>query len=248
MLLSPAPSLDFALFLDVDGTLIEFADSPADIPADDSLTRLLGGLADRLGGAVALVSGRPIEFLDALFAPLTLPTAGLHGIERRRASGIMQGASHIDTRLDAARSALSHFVAEHAGTFLEDKRRSVALHYRRGPQFESAARAAIDALAAPLAPTYHVQEGDMVFELKPRGFTKEAAVREFLREPPFTGRIPVMLGDDLTDAAALRAVESCGGISIAVGGRITGQWSLEGPRQVRQWLESIATLEDSNRA
>src|SRR5271155_2245182 len=126
----PPPSLEWCLFLDVDGTLIEFTDSPLETFADADLKSLLGEVAERLGGAVALVSGRSIAYLDALFAPLRLPAAGLHGVERRKASGAVQGANYSDAQLNAARAALSAFVASHPGTLLEDKGRTLAVHFR----------------------------------------------------------------------------------------------------------------------
>src|ERR1700688_916080 len=143
----PPPSLEWCLFLDVDGTLIELTDSPFDTRADAELKALLGEVADRLGGAVALVSGRSIEYMDALFAPLRLPSAGLHGVERRKASGAMHGASFNDTQLDRARAALADFVQTHAGTLLEDKGRTIAVHYRLAPQFQAQALEQVTAVA-----------------------------------------------------------------------------------------------------
>src|SRR5882724_12778857 len=112
----PPPSLECCLFLDVDGTLIELTDSPFETCADADLKALLAEVAERLGGAVALVSGRSIEYLDALFAPLRLPAAGLHGVERRKATGVMHGASFVDSQLDPARMALKTLVETHPGT------------------------------------------------------------------------------------------------------------------------------------
>ena len=165
-------------------------------------------MAERLGGAVALVSGRSIAYLDALFAPLQLPTAGLHGVERRKASGAIQGASYVDAQLNAARTALASFVAAHPGTLLEDKDRSLAVHYRMAPAAEAAVRQAVAAVAKPMGTNYHIQEGNMVLEIKPYGFTKGTAVKEFMHEPPFSGRVPVFVGDDLTDEGGFRAVEA----------------------------------------
>src|ERR1700723_3929510 len=132
----PSASLKWCLFLDVDGTLIELTDSPLDTVASPELKTLLGQVAERLGGALALVSGRSIDYLDGLFAPLRLPAAGLHGVERRKATGVMHGASFVDSQLDRARTALKEFVQVHPGTLLEDKGRTVAVHYRLAPQFE----------------------------------------------------------------------------------------------------------------
>jgi trehalose 6-phosphate phosphatase len=234
--------------LDVDGTLIELTDSPFDTCADAELKVLLGEVAERLGGALALVSGRSIEYLDALFAPLRLPAAGLHGVERRKASGVMHGASFVDSQLDPVRVALNALVKAHPGTLLEDKGRTVAVHFRMAPQFASRVRETVAAVASQLNSNYHIQEGNMMFEIKPRGFTKDSAVRAFMQEPPFSGRKPVFVGDDLTDQDAFKAVEDQGGLSIAVGDRVHGQYRIENATGVRAWLQGIAALHDSHRA
>jgi trehalose 6-phosphate phosphatase len=244
----PPPSLEWCLFLDVDGTLIELTDSPFDTYADDGLKALLAEVAERLGGAVALVSGRSIEYLDALFAPLRLPAAGLHGIERRKATGVMHGASFVDSQLDRARTALTALVQAHPGTLLEDKGRTIAVHFRMAPQAEPAVQAAMRAVAAQLGTNYHIQGGNMMLEIKPRGFAKSSAIKAFMQEPPFSGRRPVFVGDDLTDQDGFKTVEDQGGISIAVGDRVHGQFHVENAASVRDWLKGISALHDSHRA
>ena len=243
---SPSPSLAWCLFLDVDGTLIELSDSPFDIVASEELKHTLGEVSQRLGGAVALVSGRSIEYLDKLFAPLHLPAAGLHGVERRKSSGVLHGASFADGQLDRARAALEQFVGAHPGTLLEDKGRTVAVHYRLAPQFEAQALAAVNAIVGAMGSNYHVQHGNMMMEIKPRGFSKGSAIKAFLQEPPFSGRVPVFVGDDLTDLDGFHVVDDEGGISIAVGSRVEAQRHLENPAAVRRWLQEIAALTDSH--
>jgi len=243
----PPPSLQWCLFLDVDGTLIELTDSPLDTFADPELKTLLGHVAERLGGALALVSGRSIGYLDALFAPLRLPAAGLHGVERRKASGQMHGASFVDTQLNQARAAVTALVQAHPGTILEDKGRTLAVHFRMAPDREAAVREALIAIAKPLGSNYHIQEGSMVLEIKPRGFTKATAIKAFMAEPPFSGRKPVFIGDDLTDRDGFRMVEDQGGLSVAVGDQVQGQLRLENAAAVRGWLREIAALHDSHR-
>jgi trehalose 6-phosphate phosphatase len=238
---APAPSREWCLFLDIDGTLLELAETPAAVVVDRELKDLLVRLGQTLDGAVALVSGRSIDVMDRLFAPLHLPAAGLHGLERRTASGERRGAQGSDARLDGARAALAAFVDAHPGTLLEDKEGALALHFRTAPRFAEPARRAVDAAAGSIS-GYHVQEGKMVLEIKPRGVSKATAVEAFMREPPFQGRKPVFVGDDLTDHDGLRCVERMGGISIAVGDRIQGQWHLEDPAEVRRWLASVAAL------
>jgi trehalose 6-phosphate phosphatase len=204
-------------------------------------------VAERLGGALALISGRSIEYLDALFSPLKLPAAGLHGVERRKASGAIHGASFVDSQLTQARAAVNALVIAHPGISVEDKGRTLAVHYRMAPQHETAVRQALADIAQPLGGNYHIQEGSMVLELKPRGFSKATAIKAFMQEPPFSGRKPVFLGDDLTDQDGLKMVDDQGGISIAVGDRVHGQYRFETVVAVRQWLQQIAALHDSHR-
>jgi len=238
---APVPSREWCLFLDVDGTLLEFADAPSAVAVDRELRELLGSVTQALDGAVALVSGRSIGVMDRLFAPLRLPAAGLHGLERRTASGELHGAYDRDGRLDGARASLAAFVHAHPGTLLEDKGATLAVHFRKAVHFTQAAHRAVEAAAGSLS-EYQVLEGTMVLEIKPAGITKATAAQAFMREPPFKGRKPVFVGDDLTDCDGLRFVERTGGISIAVGDRIEGQWRLQDPAEVRRWLASFAAL------
>jgi trehalose 6-phosphate phosphatase len=204
----PPPALDWCLFLDVDGTLLELTDTPSQTIADPDIKLLLGEVSERLGGAVALVSGRKIETLDMLFAPLQLPAAGLHGVERR----------------------------------------TIAVHFRLAPQFEETLRRSIIDIAKPLGSNYHIQSGKMLFEIKPRGFNKATALQAFMKEPPFSGRLPVFVGDDLTDQDGFAMVEAHGGMSVGVGDRVQGQYYLENVDSVRNWLKGIAALHDSHHA
>jgi trehalose 6-phosphate phosphatase len=236
---APAPSLEWCLFLDIDGTLLEIADTPSAVIVDPALNALVADVAQRLNGAVALVSGRSIETIDRLFTPLKFPAAGQHGAERRSAAGVVyRDRSSRGSDLDGARVQLRDFVDAHPGALFEDKGLSIAVHFRLAPGLEADARRAVVAAAAPLA-HHEVQAGNHVFEIKPRGFTKATAAEAFMREPPFAGRIPVFVGDDLTDDPGLRFAERAGGVSIAVGTRLTGQWQLEHPREVRRWLTAI---------
>jgi trehalose 6-phosphate phosphatase len=244
----PPPALDWCLFLDVDGTLLELTDTPSQTVADPEIKSLLREVAERLGGAVALVSGRKIANLDELFAPLKLPSAGLHGVERRKAGGAIQGASFVDSQLDGARAAIKQLVAAHPGTLFEDKDRSLALHFRLAPQVADLMHRSIIDIAKPLGTNYHIQRGKMLFEVKPRGFNKATAIKAFMKEAPFSGRKPVFVGDDLTDQDGFAVVEAQGGISIGVGDAVRGQYYFENVTAVRGWLSGIAALHDSHRA
>jgi trehalose 6-phosphate phosphatase len=240
MQVAPPPDLaTAALFIDVDGTLLEIAPTPLAVRVEPELTALLRSLLLASGGALALVSGRTIAELDALFLPLTLPAAGLHGFERRSASG-----SYACRRLPAApaleqaRGALLELATQHPGLLVEDKRFSLALHYRRAPELESVVVRAMTDIAVSVRPEFELQMGKMVAELRPAGSTKGAAVSQFMAEQPFHGRLPIYIGDDLTDESAFEWVNGVSGLSIAVnvGGATAARERLPNVSAVRAWL------------
>ena len=227
------------LFVDVDGTLVDFVDRPEAVLADAALIALLGELFEASGGAVALISGRTIDALDAIFAPLRLPAAGLHGFERRDAGHHLHRDSIYSVQLNQARAHLGAVAARHPGLQLEDKRYALALHFRRAPQAEPVVWRAMAAALAKLAPRFELLSGDRVLEIKPTGYSKATAVEAYLEERPFQGRMPVYLGDDVTDLDGFEAVRRQHGVDIAVGGRVSARWSLAAPAAVRAWLRSL---------
>lgn len=230
----------WCLFLDVDGTLLEIAPTPDAVRVEDSLRHLLQGVRKALDDAVALVSGRPLSELDELFAPQHWPAAGLHGLERRDAAGHVHTCGPGANRLDEARREFAALAARTPGVLFEDKGRSLALHYRAAPDQEAPLRRAVQAIAKDLGPEYHLLEGNRVFELKPAAATKAHAILAFMREPPFAGRRPIFVGDDVTDLDGFAAVERAGGLSVAVGDRVQAQVRVASPRDVRAFLADLA--------
>jgi len=241
-LLGPEPRDEWCLFLDVDGTLLEIAPTPDAVHVDSGLVELLERVQSALGGAVALVSGRSIATVDTLFAPLRWPVAGLHGLERRDAAGALHTAVARNAELAGVRRELAELAAHLPGVLLEDKGQSIALHYRAAPEHEPALRRAMRSLARRLGDEYHLLEGKMVLELKPSVATKAEAIRAYLGEPPFAGRRPIFVGDDVTDLDGFAAVDGAGGLSIAVGDRVEARARLESPREVRALLARLAEL------
>jgi trehalose 6-phosphate phosphatase len=226
-----------ALFLDVDGTLLEIAATPYAVSVSGDVRERLRALSSAGGGAVALVSGRAIADLDALFAPLTLPSAGLHGFERRGASGgYRRQALPSRGALETARAAMLDLADRHAGLLVEDKRFALALHYREAPQLEDAVVKTMEDVATRLAGELELQHGKMVVELRPAGATKAEAVAAFLAEEPFAGRLPVFIGDDLTDEPAFELVNRRDGLSVIVGDRR--------PSAARACLADVAAVHD----
>lgn len=238
----PAPADDWALFLDVDGCLLEFADTPGGVAVPPGLVETLAGLARRLDGALALVSGRTLETLDALFAPLRLPAAGVHGLQRRDADGHVLGPS-APPALEQVAARARDVVQAHPGALVEPKGAALAFHWRAAPAaaqpFERLAREEL-----PRLPGYRLQPGDQVLELRPEGADKGAAIAAFLDTPPFRGRLPVFAGDDLTDEHGFEVVNAHGGLSVLVGQRTASaaRCHLRDPAAVLDWLghEAVA--------
>lgn len=210
----PLAVADAALFLDFDGTLAPLAPHPDEVEVARTTRATLARLQEATGGALAIVSGREIAAVDAMLAPLRLPTAGAHGSERRDA----QGHVHYDGDHDAlamAAARLEAFAEERALLF-ERKRGAAAIHFRARPETEADGRAFADSLVAE-ADDLRVIHGNMVAEIAIIGRDKGVAVKAFMVEPPFAGRVPVAVGDDVTDEDAIRAAQALGGTGIRIG-------------------------------
>ncbi|MFO1407749.1 MAG: trehalose-phosphatase [Steroidobacteraceae bacterium] len=237
----PISEANWCLFLDVDGTLLEIADTPSAVLVDQRLLELLTRLQAALAGAVALISGRPVAELDRLFQPHRLPASGVHGLERRDPQGGWHSQNGVDVAMIAmARERLKRVADRLAGTTLEDKGLAVALHYRQVPQFAGLVRVEARSIQQAASNRLAMLEGRMVVELRPHGATKMEAIREFLKEMPFRGRRPIFIGDDATDERALEYVQRVGGLSVAVGDRVRGMVNVPGPREVRAFLERLS--------
>ena len=210
----------WALFLDIDGTLIELAETPEAIVVPPDLTELLARVSQRLGGALALVTGRSLDFATKLFPGLTLPIAGLHGAELRLADGSLQRAEATPA-LEALKARLRAQSAAWEGVLIEDKGAAVAAHYRQAPAYQQDVDAMMEAAAAEVGADWTLQRGKMVVELRPASASKGHAVSTFLKTPPFSGRTPLAIGDDITDEAMFRVARSLGGRAIRVGQPVT---------------------------
>jgi len=229
-----------ALFLDIDGTLLEFEAHPDLVRATDGLILLLQSISSALQGAVALISGRPLDDIDRVFSPWLPFAAGGHGAEVRGSAGTRLHRPDSD-QLVLARTALTEGAAELPGAWIEDKGYGLALHYREAPQHEGIAAALVERVAAASSGTLEVQQGAYVQELRPASFDKGLALDELMTQSPFSGRRPVVVGDDHTDEAAFASARRHGGISVLVGPRddTVAQYRITDPEAVRGWLTEI---------
>lgn len=234
-----------ALFLDVDGTLLELQANPEDVRSTAELNQLLQDLRDRFGGALALVSGRPIAALDRIFSPLEFAAAGEHGVELRLPTG--DRVTCEDPLPDTVRERLRCYVAKNDGLLLEMKSGGASLHYRQVPDLERACRSFMRNVAADPASGHRLIDGKKVLELIPAAANKGRAIRELLCHPPFAGRSPIFVGDDVTDEDGFRVVNELGGVSVLITRRrpTAAVYCLAGVPELHDWLHQVAAREST---
>jgi trehalose 6-phosphate phosphatase len=233
-----------ALYLDIDGTLVDIAPAPERVVVPPETVPLLQRLSAKLEGAVAFVSGRTIASIDALFQPLQLPAVGVHGGEIRLNGERVIVDESLVAELERALPLLREAIAPLLGVWLEDKRSAVALHYRTVPERGREVLKVAELVVAGLGPAFATLVGKCVVEIRPRHLTKGAGMRRLMEQAPFRGRSPIFAGDDVTDEDAFELVNQLGGISVRVGAATAvptaASYSLADPDQLRRWLLEIA--------
>jgi len=230
----------WALFLDFDGTLVDLAARPDSVVVDPDLSRTLMRLAGSLGGALAIVSGRPIATIDHYLGP-HFDVAGLHGAERRVGGVLRPGHTPDRAGLRHALEVLRRLARDEPRLVIEDKQLSVAFHWRLVPALEALALTTVDRALSAAGPGYRLQHGHAVAEIVPAHVSKGGAVDEFLTLSPYAGRRPVFFGDDLTDEAAFAAVNRHGGVSVKIGeGPTSAGMRLATPEALRRCLAGWA--------
>jgi trehalose 6-phosphate phosphatase len=240
-----SPTLDdprrIALFLDLDGTILDIASAPIEVSTPPDVVETLRDLQESLEGAVAVLTGRNIADVDRLLAPLRLAAAGVHGSEIRLDPG-----AEIDSCDDVVPAPLKKDVERLAGgmpgVLFEDKGSSIAVHYRAVPDMEPLLETELRRLLDHHPSRLVLSHGRRVLELVPEQSTKGAALERMMGLPPFRDRVPVMIGDDMPDETALAAAVGLGGLGLKVRGEHFRSGSLHfgGPAEVRGWLRELA--------
>jgi len=230
----PSPQDDWALFLDIDGTLVEIAPKPGAVAVPPQLSALLVAASNRLGGALALVSGRPLDSIDRLLAPLKLPCSAEHGATVRYFDGTVSAPDPARRVPDAWRERVAAAAARWPGVLVENKPVGICVHFRLAPDREGEVRTLLDSLVAESA-DLEVLPAHKALEIRDRRLTKGEGVLALMKSSPFAGRVPVFVGDDVTDEDGFRAARALGGLGLRVGEVFGGA-----PANVRQWLKDFA--------
>jgi trehalose 6-phosphate phosphatase len=238
--MTPNVNGNFALFLDIDGTLLDLARTPDAVVVPGELGHALASLHRDLHGALAFVSGRSLENIDRLFAPLRPAAVGCHGAQVRGADGQVRALA--PQVAGSVRRLFTDLARGHPGVLLEDKTYTLALHYRLAPEARPFLRAALDEHADFLwMQGIAVQEGKAVFDARPAGIDKGVGLCALAAQPPFRGRPVLFGGDDTTDEDVFRILPNIGGLGFSVGRSFPGAAHVfDSPRAVRQWLTYLA--------
>jgi trehalose 6-phosphate phosphatase len=206
-----------AVFTDFDGTLVEIAETPESVAVPPDLPDQLDRVLTEFDHAFAVITGREIADIDRFLSPLQLPIAGAHGSQRRRADGTLEALdSQLISAADDIARTLDIFVAEHPDLILEHKEGAVALHFRQSPDMADECHRAMQEAVRDHS-DFTLVAGKMVIEARPSAFDKGAALRAFMQEEPFAGRVPIFIGDDRTDEDAFRVAQELGGVGIKLG-------------------------------
>jgi trehalose 6-phosphate phosphatase len=228
----------YAIFLDLDGTIVELVEHPDAVRVEASTLRSLELLRDKTGGALAVISGREIASIDLLLRPLILPVAGVHGLQRRDAAGIVH--QHETSDIRPVTFVLEKIIGEESGVVIEQKPGAVALHYRLRPDLERRCCEIVEAVVGR-RPDLRLVHGKMVFEILQKGADKGSVIEAFLSEPPFLGRKPIFAGDDVTDEAGFSSVNALDGISIKIGAdKTAARCRARDVGELHDWLSTLA--------
>lgn len=241
----PPPDLlsGASLFLDFDGTLVGIQSRPTDVVVDGALKLLMERLSARLGGRLAIISGRPSEQVSEMFGHVTFAIAGSHGLELRWPDGRTMSAPP-PPNLEAVATEMEGLKTRYPAIVVERKPFGVALHYRLAPE----AGRDCGVLAAVLGQRtgLQVQPGKMVVELRAAWADKGTALSFLMAGREMAGTRPMFVGDDETDEAAFEAANRLGGAGVLVGSpRATAaSYRLPDVDSTLRWLE--ASLEPSS--
>lgn len=230
----PRPNQHWALFLDLDGTLLDIAGTPDTIVVPQMLVPTLAAAATWLGGALAIVSGRKLRNIDDILTPLVLPAAGEHGADIRLPDGTIRQADRESAVPGAWLSYIAAATKSWSGVTVESKKFNITVHFRQAPERRDEIRELLWRTIQDNTAGFEILSAHMAYELRHRSLTKGSAVFAFMRQEPFAGRVPVFVGDDVTDEDGFRAAKDFGGIALHVADAFGGH-----PENVRNWLQSF---------
>lgn len=238
-----------AFFFDLDGTLLDIASAPDKIQLPQQLHDILSHLHWHLDGAFALITGRPVSFVDTIFHSHSFEIAGLHGAQIRNSDGCIR-THKIDDSFREAKRYVEDTLTDYPDIKLEDKEVALALHYRSNPRLQQTAANIINKATSITGDNWTVQHGKMVVELRPAGSDKGSALDHFMAKPAFQSRIPIAFGDDVTDEEMFAAAHRYSGASVKIGASLRNSCAMSlipSPTALRNWLTEVIAAQGTLR-
>ncbi|MBV8591674.1 MAG: trehalose-phosphatase [Acetobacteraceae bacterium] len=228
-----------ALLLDLDGTLLDIAPAPDLVVVPQELILTLQKLRGRLGDALAVVSGRTVENVDSLLQSVPYAVAGEHGAALRLAPDAAPLRPALPSVPPEWRQSAAKLAGARPGVLLEEKAQGFVLHYRAAPDLGPWLGEELAAITRGDS-RFAILPARKAWEVRPRGADKGTAVAALMDHPPFAGRAPIFIGDDVTDEDGMEAARAAGGIGLRVP-EVFGSAA-----SVRAWLTRAADQSAQN--
>lgn len=213
--LAAPPSDRAAFLLDFDGTLVDIAPTPDSVQVEPGLHEALLRLKERCGGALAIVTGRPIAQIDHFLPGIPTAIAGEHGLTLRRSPNGAEEPVNAASLPSLWVQEAELMIAATPRTSLERKKAGLVLHYRGNPAAETIFKAVVESWLEG-QDIFELHPSKMAWEIRLAGVHKGKAVEALMAQSPFAGRIPFFVGDDVTDMDGVRSARAMGGYGYLI--------------------------------
>lgn len=228
-------------FLDYDGTLIPFSDTPEKAIPDPELLKLLKDLTANEKNQVVIISGRDRKSLESWLGHLNLDFIGEHGVWLKERGSDWRTITKLSGKWKSEiRSVLELYVDRTPGSFIEEKDYSLVWHHRKvetglGELRTRELSSHLNYLSSNM--NLQVLEGDMVVEIKSAQVNKGRAAHQWIED--FPSDYIIAIGDDWTDEDTFRAMPE-DALTVKVGSTSSAaKYNLISPEEVRQFLKQL---------
>jgi len=235
---------DRILFLDYDGTLVNFVNNPEHAFPDESLTTLIQSLTELKNTKIVLISGRDKKSLGKWWIKIPVVLIAEHGVWIRKIGKDWTLSEKVQNNwMESIRPVIETFVDRTPGTFLEEKIYSLAWHYRKAdPELGEIRANELSNVLKVLISNHglNVLEGNKVLEIKSSGVNKGKAANKLLLKKEYDFIFAV--GDDWTDEYLFKELPESA-FTVKVGMKKTAAtYYLKDTDKVRNLLSGFAQI------
>jgi alpha,alpha-trehalose-phosphate synthase [UDP-forming]/trehalose-phosphatase len=242
--LDAIPTGNIFLFLDYDGTLTPIVERPEKAVLSSYTRELLMRLNEKI--PVAIISGRALNDILKRINIKTIIIAGNHGAEIWDGKKIAIGQLVAENKKILAQiiTELREALSSIKGAFVEDKGITVSIHFRMVEPNEICRLFEIVwSVTDKYKELFKITSGKKVIEIRPHGIWNKGDAVKWISENYGKGRIPIYIGDDVTDEDAYEAIKGIG-IGISVGRSLKADYYFKDQQEVQKFLEWIENKQD----